>query len=300
MDVMGSLHALRRRWLLALLLLLATLAGAAALGMRPGPYQSGSQVVLLPSQQISKPNGNNPYLSFGGSVSLTADLVRREMMDPRTALALAASGFPSTYQVVDDPATSGPVLDVTVTGSSKAAVEHTLYGVTAEISTKLAGMQAGTSRANRITSLVVSINPQATLLVSKKARSVVVALGLGLVFTIAVPQLVDASIARRRAMSMAAEHVERQPPAQADSASPGTSYRHQAAGPQVPAQPGVRGRDSGEPGVRSRKLPAEFDHLYEPNDPRTARRGSAPARPPSDPDQVRERGRPREADPRSR
>jgi hypothetical protein len=288
MDVMGWLYALRRRWIMTLLLLLVTLAGAAALGSRPGPYQSESQVVLLPSKQISKPNGGNPYLSFDNSISLTSDLVRREMMDPRTALSLAAQGFQSSYQVVDDPATAGPVLDVTVTGTSKAAVERTLYGVTAEISTKLADMQAGTNGANRVTSLVVSADPQATLLISKKARTVVVVLGLGLVFTIAIPQLVDASIARRRLGRRATEHGALRPSAQVEGGSSESSYHHQAGAPQVPVEPRVRGR----------KPRAEFDYLY---DPRTARGGVPPsARPPSDPDNVRERGHAKEPDPRPR
>ncbi len=196
--MMGWLRTLRRRWILTLLLVLLTLAGTAALGSKPGPYQSQSQVVLLPSLQSSKANGNNPYLSFADSVSLTADLVRREVMAPATALALAAQGYPSTYQVVDDPNTAGPVLDVTVTGNSKAAVQNTLYAVTTEISTKLAAMQAGTKLANRITSLAVSVDPRAMLMISKKARTLVVVLGIGLLLTIAIPQVADAAITQRR------------------------------------------------------------------------------------------------------
>ena len=222
---MGSLGTLRRHWILAFLLLALTLAGTVELGSRPGPYQSESQVVLLPSVKISKPNGDNPYLSFIDSITLTADLVRREVTDPRTALALAAQGFPDSYQIVDDPETAGPVLDVTVTGSNKTEVERTLYAVTAEISTKLADMQSGVKQSNRITSLVVSLDPRASLLISKKARTVVVVLGLGLVLTIAIPQIVDAALSRRRRLRRrSTTFAERDTPTHADDDSLESSY----------------------------------------------------------------------------
>ena len=198
MDVMGVFGTLRKRWFLALPLLALTLAATAALWARPGPYQSESQVVLLPSEKISKPNGDNPYLSFVDSITLTADLVRREMIDPRTVQTLADHGFLSSYQVVDDPATAGPVLDITATGKNKTSVEQTLRAATAEISTKLASMQAGVKQSSQITSEVVSLDPHATLMISKKARTVVVALGIGIVLMLAIPQIADANLTRRR------------------------------------------------------------------------------------------------------
>jgi hypothetical protein len=199
MDVTGPLLTLRRRWMLTLLLLLLTLVATVALAKKPGPYQSESQVVLLPSKVSAKAFGGNPYLSFGGSITLTADLVRREMMDPRTVLVLASQGFTSAYSVVDDPDTAGPVLDVLVDGSNEYSVEHTLNGATAEVSTKLTELQAGVKPADQITSLIVSSDPQPSLKLSKKARPLAVVLGIGLLFTIAIPQLVDAALSARRA-----------------------------------------------------------------------------------------------------
>jgi hypothetical protein len=233
MDVMGSLRALRRRWILTLALLLLTLAGAGALAHRPGPYTSESQVVLLPSEQNSAINGRNPYLSFGGSISLTADLVRREVTDPRTVQALAAQGYSAPYQVTDDTNTAGPVLDVTVTGSSKALVERTLYGVTAEIGRRLDIMQAGVKHASKITALTVSVDLTPTLKLSQKARTVVVILGLGLILTIAIPQIVDASIMRRAARKAAKDDQDPGP----DPGGPGPAGRDESSYASRPARP---------------------------------------------------------------
>jgi hypothetical protein len=254
MDVAGPLLTLRRRWILTLLLLLLILAAIVALAKKPGPYQSESQVVLLPSKVSAKVAGGNPYLSFGGSISLTADLVRREVMDPRTVAALASQGFTSGYSVVDDPDTAGPVLDVVVNGSNKYAVEHTLNGVTAEVSTKLAELQAGIKPGDRITSLVVSEDPQPSLKLSKKARPLAVVLGIGLLFTIAIPQLVDAALNARRA---ARSRRQRRPvPAEQGYEEQGYSesiYRREPPGPRGDPDPirTVTGSRSSGPPPRS-------------------------------------------------
>jgi hypothetical protein len=199
MDLVAAMRTLRRRWILTTLLLLLTLVGTALIWVKkPGPYQAESMVALIPSHQSSIVNGNNPYLSFGGSENIAGDIVLRQMMAPQTVAALADRGYGESYEIVDDPATSGPILDITVTGSNQSAVESTLQGVTAATQAKLTALQADLKPADRITSMVASQDPSAHLLVSKKARLVVLVLGLGLILTYAIPQIVDAEITRRR------------------------------------------------------------------------------------------------------
>lgn len=199
MDLVASMRTLRRRWILTSALLLLTLVGTAFLWVKkPGPYQAESMVALIPSHQSSIVNGNNPYLSFGGSENIAGDIVLRQMMAPQTAAALANRGYGDSYEIVDDPTTSGPILDITVTGSNQSQVEATLQGVTAATQAKLTALQADLKPTDRITSMVASQDPTAHLLVSKKARIVVLVLGLGLIFTYAIPQIVDAEITRRR------------------------------------------------------------------------------------------------------
>lgn len=193
MDVSGALHTLRKHWILTSVLVLLTLIAAMeAWAKIPGPYQSSSQVVFLASQQASKPNGSNPYLSFDDTLGTTADIVRREVLDPRVVAALAARGFTETYDIQDDPLGIGPVLDITATGRTQAGVTATQAAVTADVQTALQQLQSDVLPKDQITSMVVTSTPKPTLLVSKKARPVVAVLVLGFILILAIPQVVDA------------------------------------------------------------------------------------------------------------
>jgi hypothetical protein len=260
MDMIALFRTLRKRWLLTTLLLLLTIAGAAALASRSGPYQAESQVTLLPSRVESAPAGHNPYLALNTSLTLTADLVRREVLDPRTALALASRGYSTPYQIVDDPATAGPVLDITVTGPSQAAVRSTLLGVTAEVPVKLAQMQASVKPVNQITSLAVSVDRVPHLLLTKKLRLPVVAFALGLIFTAAIPQTVEAAAIARRARK-AARPVGERPLAADSSDGSNDPYRGAVREPREPV------RNSREPG-RDLRDPR---YARDARDPRDAR-----------------------------
>jgi hypothetical protein len=199
MDLMESFRTLRRHWILTTTLLLLTLAGIAGVAVKlPWSYQSVSTIVLLNSKSGSALTGGNPYLSFDPSLSQAAEVVSLEVADPHAALALKARGYPDAYQVGISSVTGGPVLQTTVTGSNKNAVEHTLYGVTNEISTKLLDLQSGIAPKNMITAQVVSMSLQASRSTSKKAKPLVVVFALGLVLTFAIPQIVDGLATRRR------------------------------------------------------------------------------------------------------
>lgn len=275
MDMMELFRTLRKRWVLTALLLLASMAGAAYLAAKPGPYQSVSMVTLLPSRQASRPFGFNPYLSLNASLTLTSDLVRREVSDPREALALAKLGYSAPYVVADDPQTAGPVLDITVTGPDKAMVEHTLQGVTAEVQAKLSSMQAGVKPVDQIRSQVVSVQPKATLLVTKKLRIPIALFAVGLVITAAIPQLVETFWTARRARRETAA----QPPApsarRAEPAEPAESILPPRR-PTKKKDEAEEAEDSGWRAPARRSRPAadrtspngkeaaeDFDYLYD-------------------------------------
>lgn len=198
----SSPHFGRLRWILTCLLLLLTLAGSAAAAQKlPRTYQSESSVLLLASRAAAKLNGGNPYLSFSPSLALTADVVSRELMAPRTIRDLAARGFPDSYTVAlaaYTTQTTGSVLLVTVTGPGKADVEHTLHGVTSEVGKSLAELQSGITPYRRIRALTLSMTGEAMLAVSRTARLLVVLVGLGLAVSFGIPWMVDAELARRR------------------------------------------------------------------------------------------------------
>lgn len=199
MDLGASMGALRRRWLLtASLLLLTFIAVIGVYAKFPGPYSAESMVALFPSKQASQLNGNNPYLSYGGSENVAGDIVLREVSAPDSVAKLAAKGYTGSFTIADDPNTSGPILDITVTSKSQSVVENTLQAVTNAVQLQLASIQSNLKPANQITSQVVSFAPTPKLLLSKKLRTIVLALGVGLILSYAIPQIVDGNIERRR------------------------------------------------------------------------------------------------------
>jgi hypothetical protein len=198
MDLMESFRTLRRHWVLTTALLLLTLLGVAAAAVKlPWTYQSVATVVLLNSKTASTPTGNNPYLAFAPSLTQAAEVVSLDATDPRTAQALQARGYPDGYLIAISSVTGAPIMQITVTGHNATTVEHTLYGVIQVVNTKLRDLQSGITPQNLIKDQVVSVAPQASRSISKKAKPLVVILALGLVLTFAIPHIVD-SVARRR------------------------------------------------------------------------------------------------------
>jgi capsular polysaccharide biosynthesis protein len=199
MDLAEVFRTLRRQWIVTLLLLLLTVFAVYEASVKfSGPYQAESVIALIPSQKASEPNGRNPFLSFDSSINVAGDVVLRQVMDPHTVANLAARGDASSYEIVDDPNTSAPILDVTATGSNKAQVESTLRVVTRTFQNRLDALQESLKPQNRVTSMVIFMDPVAKLEVSKKARVLVVFLVIGLVFTFAIPLMVDAEMTRIR------------------------------------------------------------------------------------------------------
>ncbi len=258
MDLTASLRALRRRWILTTLLLLLTLAAGYDLWHKAvGPYSAGSIVALVPSIQSSKTNGNNPYLSYAPTENVAGDTVRYEVMAPATAATLAAQGDTASYTIVDDPNTTGPILDITVTGKSQAVVESTLRGVTDQVQVQLAALQKPLKPVNQITSKVLSFATTPSLESSKKARPVVLVVGLGLVLTFALPQMWDAEITRwrRRRNPGYVPAGEPVPEPVADQAPHRRRYRPPAEPQQAPEPVAQTARYASQPAGAERAGP---------------------------------------------
>ncbi len=201
MEQISSIHMGLARWTLTSALLLASLIGAvAAFIVLPPTYQSDSSIVLLASPVASKPYGDNPYLSFSPSLTLTADVVSSELMATPTVSHLAAQGFRDSYTVEppsDTADTTGSVLLVRVTGSAKTGAEVTLQGVTSEINKVLAGLQQGIRRAGQIRAVTISVSPPSRSF-SSEARLLTVFIGAGLVVSFGIPWIVAPRITDRR------------------------------------------------------------------------------------------------------
>jgi hypothetical protein len=147
--------------------------------------------MLLPSKNLANPYGGNLFLAFNSTINETADVIRYEATDLHTAQALAAAGDTQGYTITDALDTSAPILLVTVTGSNAGAVEHTLTGVVNKIAALLASQQSSFSPADQIHDMVISFDSRASRVTSKKARPLLVVFAGGLLFTVAIPVLVD-------------------------------------------------------------------------------------------------------------
>lgn len=201
MNLGESLHTLRKRWIMTLVLLvLVVVAAAAAAATLPKTYQSTATVSLLSSKSDSKLYyDSNPYLAFDDSLNVAADVLGRRMMDPTIVSELAAKGYTSSYQVEDAPNSPGPVLLITVSGKNATNAQSTLQGVTNAMTAQLSAMQSDVSPQNRITDMVLASSLQATLSISKMARPLAAVVVVGLVLVFSVPLLVEGIFGRRSA-----------------------------------------------------------------------------------------------------
>ena len=126
MNLRDALHVWRRRWILTLLLVLVVLAVSAAAAMKlPRHYTAESNVVLLPSANSTVPNGRNPYLTYNGSLPMTAQILSYQLMDPQTVMGLTARGYTASFTAtLAANAASAPILTMLVTGSNRTPWRH--------------------------------------------------------------------------------------------------------------------------------------------------------------------------------
>ena len=122
----------------------------------PRHYTAQSDVALLPSTSSAVPNGRNPYLTYNGSLPMTAQIISYQLMAPDTVLGLAARGYTASFTATLAPNGRCSSPYILVTGSNKNTVETTLHGVTDAIATKLAALQTGIAPNNQITALTLS------------------------------------------------------------------------------------------------------------------------------------------------
>jgi hypothetical protein len=222
MDLRESLHIWRRRWILTITLLLLASVAVAAAARSLRTYQAESQVVLLASKSASQLNGGNPYLSFSGSLTLTADALSRAVTAPTVTQDLAARGYVSSYTVAlatYTTTTTGSVLIVTVTGRHKLGVEGTLGAVTSEVSNELANLQRGIPARNQVHAATLSYSPQAALSLGQTAHSVLPLMALALLVAFGLPVIVDGWAMRLRMRRQRAALAEEGAPYRDDPAS---------------------------------------------------------------------------------
>jgi hypothetical protein len=151
------LRAIRARWRLTMVL-----AGLIAIGLGAGvvlvPWTTRGEasVVFLSSRIVSKQSGGNPYLVFASSLTVSAEVVGRKLMDDQTVQAMRRQGFTAAYVVQIAPDSAGPVLSITVTSTDPKNTEATLKALEAAVDSQLDALQSGIRPDARIMAQVVS------------------------------------------------------------------------------------------------------------------------------------------------
>lgn len=196
---MTLLETLRKRWRIATALFALTLiATVFAFVEFPWTYSASANMLIVPSKSQANQYGGNPYLAFNYPLNETANVLTYQAQGAQVVAELAAAGDTSSYTVVNAPGASAPVLLVTVTGSNANTVERTLTAVTQKIIGLLAAGQPGVSPANQITIENITFSTSPSKLSGKKARPLIVVLGVGILLTFAIPSILDAAATRGR------------------------------------------------------------------------------------------------------
>lgn len=199
MGWMNTLRALGRRWYVLVVGLLATGGlGYLAWSATPPTYvASGTQLLLPPQSQVER-GTLNPLLELG-NLDAPASLVITQLDGQSVREQVYASSAEAQYTVETDPSLRGPTVMVTLGDSTPEATLHGLEYVLDMVPEILDSMQAGldvpTAATVTSTRLVQDIEPEPEY--SATLRTVVIAVGAGLVVTIAAAVALDALLHRR-------------------------------------------------------------------------------------------------------
>ncbi|MCW2944267.1 MAG: hypothetical protein JWR24_984 [Actinoallomurus sp.] len=204
------LRAIHARWRLAAALLgLIVIGVGAGVVVLPWNSRGEASVVFLSSRVVSKQAGGNPYLVFASSLTVSAEVVGRRLMDDQTVQAMRKQGYTAPYQVGVAPDSAGPVLSITVTGTDPGATEATLRALEAAVDSQLETLQSGVRPDARITAEVVSSTDRPLRVSRPKIQLLGELLIAGLGASAGVLLLLQALADRRRA---AAQVVARPAP----------------------------------------------------------------------------------------
>jgi hypothetical protein len=196
--------ATRRQWPMAVVGVLATLAGMFWAASSPGAYYQHVRVVFLPPPM---PHSVNRYEHLYGEVVLAADRVARELgLDPRSPqpvspevtileqgvrhgsiVRLPNSGGQWAYNYED------PVLDIEVAGGSRDEVARTTRELVTTIRERMSADQraAAVPRALRIETMLSPAEPPVLYAHGSTGRALLAVLVLGVLLTLVAIVIAD-------------------------------------------------------------------------------------------------------------
>ncbi|HVX19517.1 MAG TPA: hypothetical protein VHA73_15960 [Acidimicrobiales bacterium] len=226
MDLWRVGRTLRRRWYLtALGVGLTVIVAAVTLASTPPVYEAKSVIVLLgpsrppadtPTVDTGKPlvaGAVNPYRTFDGSITTTAQVMSEVMKQPEVVAALRRQGASGDF-AVDSDATGGPTVTISGRASSAGKALHTSRLVVAEFRIELAHRQAAAGAPDNtlISASDVVVPHGATLLTKTRNRALAAIVTLGLAATVGLVVIADSLVEGRRGRRMSNDTAGRRRP----------------------------------------------------------------------------------------
>lgn len=203
MDLWKTLRILVRRWPVVLVMFTVTVAGlAATFRAVPPTYTANSTLLLLMppwSGADGKREAANPYLSFGGSLVTTAQVMVAAMNQDSMVEALQLDGARSAYEVQPDPWGESPTLAISASDKDPNKASLTLGKVVDATKRELASRQeaAGAPAQLRIVAQQVIAPGNPTLVRSDQMRAAAAVGAFGLVLTILLAVAVEGFLRNR-------------------------------------------------------------------------------------------------------
>ena len=199
MTLSNFLHSLARRWhlLLGALTLTASLCFAAYSAVPPS-YERAASVLLMPGTQTI-PEGGNPYLYLGGLGQASEVLVAA--MNANSVRHSVLLGHPATeISVAQDPASSSPLLAVSVSGPSDAAVTAVLDRAVTAVSETLSALQdqAGVPATSQIDALQLTGEPTSVLVLKDQFQVVTLVAAGGIALSLLGVGFIDGLLLSRQ------------------------------------------------------------------------------------------------------
>ena len=176
MDITRVIATLKRRWYLALVLVLVTIVGTALGVQRVGPtYHAGATILLLPptgdDQGASGKAPGNPYLELQG-LSPARDILVREMTSKTREVELADVYPTASYGMFADQSVAGPIIQIDVTAPEADATMGALDFMLSKTPQALERLQTDlrTAPSEQITSQTLTQDPGVTVVRKAQVR----------------------------------------------------------------------------------------------------------------------------------
>lgn len=198
MKLSELLRAMSRRWYLVLAGLIVV-SGMAYLTLRfiPLTYDVKSSILLLPPTSTIE-EGGNPFLNLGG-LDVAAGVLAKSLTDSESNRSVVPAGSKAEYTVQKDASVSGSVLEVAVSDTTASGAFRTLNAVLALADTRMIDLQVSAKALpkSEIRLMVITNNTVAEPNYSALARTLIVVIVAGLIFTLLLAVSVDALLRRR-------------------------------------------------------------------------------------------------------